>query len=216
MARMAAARKRRRRMSPAKRRMYRRRRIVVLIALFSALALAVAGIWGIGRGVVALDTWIRRDDINAVSRQDVPTPKKTSGVPSCSASDVQLQLSASAASVSVGGSVQFSATISYIGAGQCLIDAADDSRVLTITSGDRTVYRSDVCAVKSRMLLMSKSDEMKQDKQTLVWGTNSNASDTTCRKNSELPKVDRGTYVAKLSLKNAPNAVSDPVTVEVK
>ena len=203
-------------MSPAKRRMYRRRRIVALIALIAALALVVAGIWGIGRGIGALNTWIHRDDINAISRQGVPTPKKTSGVPSCSASDTQLQLSASATTLPVGGAIEFSATITYIGAGQCLIDGADDNRVLTITSGDQTVYRSDVCEVKSRMLLMSKSDEMKQDKQTLTWGANSNASDTTCRKDSELPKVDRGTYVARLSLKNAPNVVSDPVTLEVK
>lgn len=204
-------------MSAAKRRMYRRRRIVAAIALLAALALCAALIWGIGKGAVALYTWMHRADINAISRSAVPTAKKTSGVPNCSSSDVTLQLTAASATLAVGGSVNFTAQVTYTGSNQCLLNASSANRVLTVTSvaDDRVVYRSDVCPASARMLLLGRADSMRQDSQTVTWNANSNATDTTCRKEGELPKVGAGAYTARISLKNS-DAQSEPVAIEVR
>ncbi|WP_169275658.1 hypothetical protein [Bifidobacterium moraviense] len=203
-------------MSPAKRRMYRRRRIVAGIALVVVLCLCGALIWGVGKGVTSFYTWLHRADINAVSRSAVPTARKTSGVPNCSSSDVTLSLSSSAATLPVGGSIDFTATVTYTGSNQCLINVSSANRVLTVTSSDQTVYHSDVCPANARMLLLGRAAELKENSQKITWGANSNASDTECRQDSELPKVARGTYVARLSLKNAPDVRSEPVTIEVQ
>ncbi|NMN00515.1 hypothetical protein G1C96_1094 [Bifidobacterium sp. DSM 109958] len=208
--------KKKRRMSPAKRRMYRRRRIVAGIALVVVLCLCGALIWGVGKGVTSFYTWLHRADINAVSRSAVPTARKTSGVPNCSSSDVTLSLSSSAATLPVGGSIDFTATVTYTGSNQCLINVSSANRVLTVTSSDQTVYHSDVCPANARMLLLGRAAELKENSQKITWGANSNASDTECRQDSELPKVARGTYVARLSLKNAPDVRSEPVTIEVQ
>lgn len=202
--------------TPAQRRMYRRRRVVAIVVLIALLAAAVGVVWGVGKGIGALYYWFNRADINAISRSAVPTAKKTSGVPNCSSSDVRLELTAATSTASVGGSLDFTAAITYTGAGQCLLNGSDSSRVLTITSGDQTVWRSDVCPATSRMLLMSKSQDMNRDESKITWGLNSNASDSTCRKSSELPKVKAGTYVAQLSLKDDANAKSDPVVITVQ
>lgn len=205
-----------RRMSAAKRRMYRRRRIVAGVALLAALSLCAALVWGVSRGVTSFYTWLHRADINAVSRSAVPTARKTSGVPNCSSSDVTLSLSAASATLPVGGSIDFTATVTYTGSNQCLINVSAANRVLTVTSGGQEVYRSDVCPADARMLLMGRAAEMKEAKQTVTWGANANATDTDCRKDAELPKVGRGAYVATVSLKNAPDVKSEPVTIEVQ
>lgn len=208
--------KKRKQWTPAQRRMYRRRRLVALVVLVALLAAAVGAVWGVGKGIGALYYWFNRADINAISRQTVPTAKKTSGVPNCSSSDVRLELTAASSSVAVGGSLDFTAAISYTGAGSCLINGANDSRILTITSGDQTIWKSDICPATSRMLLMSKSQGMNRDEAKITWGINANATDTTCRKSSELPKVKAGTYVARLSLKSDPDLKSDPVVITVQ
>ena len=70
--------------------MYRRRRIVVGVALVLVLALIVFCVYSLGRGVGAINTAIHHDEVYAISRDTVPTPKKTSGVKDCSAKDLSL------------------------------------------------------------------------------------------------------------------------------
>ncbi|NEG78549.1 hypothetical protein GFD22_06120 [Bifidobacterium avesanii] len=197
--------------------MYRRRRIVALVVVLALLAACGGLIWGVVQGVGAAYRWINHDEIYAISRTSAPpTPRQTSGVPNCSSSDVSLQLTADASTVGVGGSVKFAAAINYTGTGQCLIDGSNSSRILTITTGDQTVWRSDVCTASPRKLLLSRASEMKRDEQTIAWSTSANASDTACRKDSELPKVKAGSYVARLSLKSDPSVQSDPVVITVQ
>lgn len=79
--------------SKKKQAMYRRRRIVVGVALVLVLALIVFCVYSLGRGVGAINTAIHHDEVYAISRDTVPTPKKTSGVKDCSAKDLSLDLS---------------------------------------------------------------------------------------------------------------------------
>jgi hypothetical protein len=200
-----------RRISAQQRRIYRRRRIVAAVLAVVAIALC----WGIGwllvRGVSAVNYAIHKDDINAITRQAVPSPKEVSGIKDCTANDVDLSLSAESAALSLGGSVKFTATIKHHGAASCLIDGSNASRVLTITSGNTTIWRSDSCPVDSRMLLMTGNDK---DIQTIAW--NANATGEQCQQDSALPNVERGTYVARLSLKDNDKVQSDPVSVVVQ
>lgn len=198
--------------SKKKQAMYRRRRIVVGVALVLVLALIVFCVYSLGRGVGAINTAIHHDEVYAISRDATPAPKKVSNVKDCSASDVTLQLSAASQSVPVGGSLDFTATIVHEGSGNCLVDGSDSGRVLTITSGQETIYKSDVCPADSRLLLMAKGDK---DVQKVTWNTNANATLTECTDESDWAKVNAGTYVAQLSLKDHPKVKSDPVTFTV-
>lgn len=85
--------------SKKKQAMYRRRRIVVGVALVLVLALIVFCVYSLGRGVGAINTAIHHDEVYAISRDTVPTPKKTSGVKDCSAKDLSLDLSSASQSV---------------------------------------------------------------------------------------------------------------------
>lgn len=203
----------RRKLSKRQRQIYRRRRIVALIALVLALALTVFCVYSLGRGMMAIDAAVRHDDLMALSRKSVPTPMRKSTVKDCTASDVKLSLQSDSQSVAVGGAMKFTATITYLqkGKSSCLIDAADDSRVLTIKSGDDTVWRSDACDADSRKLLLAVGDT---DTQTITWNTN--RSGGSCAEDSTLPKVDAGTYTAQLSMKDHPKIVSNKVTVTVE
>lgn len=199
--------------SKKKQAMYRRRRIVVGVALVLVLALIVFCVYSLGRGVGAINTAIHHDEVYAISRDTVPTPKKTSGVKDCSAKDLSLDLSSASQSVPVGGSLEFTAKIVHDGSDSCLVDGSDAGRVLTITSGQQTVYTSALCATDSRMLLMSKGDK---DIQQLKWNADSNAALTECTDEADWPRVNAGTYVAQLSLKDHPKVKSDPVTFTVE
>jgi len=134
----------RRKLSKRQRQIYRRRRIVALIALIVVLALIAFCVYSLGRGMMAIDASIRHDDQMALTRSAVPTPKQQSKVKDCTASDIDLSLQSDSQTVAVGGSMKFTATIKYVpkGKSSCLIDAADDSRVLTIKSG------SDTCCLR--------------------------------------------------------------------
>ena len=109
--------------------------------------------------------------------------------------------------------MKFTATIAFVpkDSSSCLIDASDHSRVLTITSGGDTVWRSDACDVDSRKLLLAAGDT---DTQTMTWNTN--RSGQTCTEDSKLPKVDAGTYTAQLSMRDHPKIVSNKVTITVQ
>lgn len=210
---MTQGKKRKRKLSKRRRAVYRRRRIVVGIALVLAVALTVFCVYSLGRGMAAIDTTIRHDDLMAVSRKPVPAPKQKSKVKDCTASNVKLSLQSDSQSVPVGGAMKFTATIAFVpkDSSSCLIDASDHSRVLTITSGGDTVWRSDACDVDSRKLLLAAGDT---DTQTMTWNTN--RSGQTCTEDSKLPKVDAGTYTAQLSMRDHPKIVSNKVTITVQ
>lgn len=207
--RAGSVKRRKRKISKRQRAIYRRRRIVVGIGLLAAIALIVFTVYSLGRGAVAIGDAITPD---VISRMSVPEPKKTSGVKNCGKNDVKLELTAATQSVPLAGSLDFSATIRYVGSSSCLINAADDSRVLTISSGNEVIWRSDSCPADSRMLLMAKGD-MKTD--TMAWNT-SRTGDSCVDNQNNLPKVDRGTYVAQLSLKDHPEVASERVPVVVE
>ena len=205
---------RKRKRTPAQRRVYRRRRIVAGILAVLLLAFVVFCVYSIGRGVGAAVDLARRDDLTALNRSPVPDVKddsEQSGVKMCTDKQIKLELQSASQQVSLAGSMEFAATIELVGNESCLIDGSTASRVLTITSGDDTVYKSDVCAVKSRMLLMAAGDK---DIQTMTWNTNRTGDE--CRDDAELPKVDRGTYVAKLSLRDVPSVTSNEVPFVVQ
>ena len=210
---MTQGKKRKRKLSKRRRAVYRRRRIVVGIALVLAVALTVFCVYSLGRGMAAIDATIRHDDLMALSRKAVPAPKRKSKVKDCTASNVKLSLQSDAQSVPVGGAMKFTATITFVpkDSSSCLIDASDHSRVLTITSGGDTVWRSDACDVDSRKLLLAAGDT---DTQTMTWNTN--RSGQTCTEDSKLPKVDAGTYTAQLSMRDHPKIVSNKVTITVQ
>ena len=69
---MTQGKKRKRKLSKRRRAVYRRRRIVVGIALVLAVALTVFCVYSLGRGMAAIDTTIRHDDLMALSRKAVP------------------------------------------------------------------------------------------------------------------------------------------------
>ena len=210
---MTQGKKRKRKLSKRRRAVYRRRRIVVGIELVLAVALTVFCVYSLGRGMAAIDTTIRHDDLMALSRKAVPAPKQKSKVKDCTASNVKLSLQSDSQSAPVGGSMKFTATIAFVpkDSSSCLIDASDHSRVLTITSGGDTVWRSDACDVDSRKLLLAAGDT---DTQTMTWNTN--RSGQTCTEDSKLPKVDAGTYTAQLSMRDHPKIVSNKVTITVQ
>ncbi|NMN02002.1 hypothetical protein [Bifidobacterium panos] len=205
--------KRKRAVSKRQQAVYRRRRIVVGIGLLLALALAIFCVYSIVRGVGEIGPAISRATAShaALGRDSAPEPKRTTGVKNCASSDTRLELSAQAASVAVGGSLQWTETITHEGTDSCLIDDSDSSLVLTITSGDETVWRSDLCPVDGTQLLMASGD---RKVRTVTWNTN--RTGTECADDATLPKVDRGTYVARLTLKNDSKAQSPPVTIEVQ
>ncbi|KAB7787359.1 hypothetical protein [Bifidobacterium cebidarum] len=208
-----APKKRKRKISKKQQAIYRRRRIVVGVVLALVLALIVFCIYSIGRGVGAINTLIHHDEVYAISREATPTPKSTSNVKKCSANDLTLELSSKSQSVAVGGTMEFTATIVHDGSNSCLVDGSDSGRVLTITSGSETIYKSDLCAPDSRWLLMAKGDK---DAQQLKWNTDYNATLTECTDEAGWSKVNAGTYTAQIALKDAPKVKSDPVTFTVE
>lgn len=202
--------RRNRQLSAKQRHIYLRRRIVVGVVLVVVLALVGFCVYSMGRGVAAIVAAAdaRHPDI---VRDEVPGPEPTTGVRECTTSDVSLDLTVAEPTVGVGGSVEFTASIVYDGKVSCLIDGSDSSRILTITSGDDQVWRSDACPVDSRMLLMAKGDT---DVQTITWNTNRSGSE--CVDDASLPKVSAGTYTAQLSLKGHPKIVSQKVPIVVQ
>lgn len=210
---------RKRKLSKRQRTIYRRRRIVVGVALVLVLALTLFCVYSIARFAgatgAAISGAMHRDDLNAVSRSAVPRAKMTTGIPDCGGDDLELSLTAESQSVPVGGSIKLSATSRYTGSSAkgCLLTAFSSSRVITITSGHETVWRSDVCPVDSKDLLMAKGNK---EVKEIVWNVDANASLNECTDESTWPRVNPGTYTAKLSLKNHPKVSSDPVNILVQ
>lgn len=201
-----------RKISKKQQAIYRRRRIVVGVVLVLVVALIGFCVYSLARGFGAINMAIHHNEVYAISRSATPTPKKTSGVKDCSAKNLTLELSSRSQSVPVGGSLDFTATIIHDGSGSCLVDASNDSRILTISSGHNVVYKSDVCPADARMLLMAKGDK---DVQQMTWNANANATLTECTDEADWPKVEAGNYSAQLSLKDNPKVKSDPVAFSV-
>lgn len=202
--------RRKRKLSEKQRRIYRRRRIVVGVVLVLVLALVGFCVYSIGRGAFAVGALVAGHDVG-IARKAVPDPTPSTGVRDCVEDSISLELSTTAQTVPVGGSIDFAAGIVYSGTVSCLIDGSDANRVLTITSGDDQVWRSDSCPVESRMLMMAQGDK---DIQTMRWNTNRSGSE--CVDDADLPKVEAGTYVAQLSLKDHPEVVSQQVPFVVQ
>lgn len=202
--------RRKRKLSEKQRRIYRRRRIVVGVVLVLVLALAGFCVYSIGRGAFAVGALVAGHDVG-IARKAVPDPTPSTGVRDCVEDSISLELSTTAQTVPVGGSIDFAAGIVYSGTISCLIDGSDANRVLTIASGDDQVWRSDSCPVESRMLMMAQGDK---DIQTMRWNTNRSGS--KCVDDADLPKVGAGTYVAQLSLKDHPEVVSQQVPFVVQ
>ncbi|RBP99198.1 hypothetical protein [Bifidobacterium xylocopae] len=210
------------RISEQQRRVYRRRRIV---ALLIALALLVALVWGIATGVRALSAsreakaTTAGGQAAAVGREGrQKTGKDAKGragakpsVPFCTPSDLELSLSAPEPTTNVGGYVEFTATMRHKGTRSCLVDGSNASRVLVITSGDQTIWRSDSCPADSRLLLMAQGDH---DDQKLRW--NANSTGGQCQPDDQLPTVNAGSYKAQLVLKSNSKIASQPVPLIVQ
>lgn len=191
--------------SRKRRLVYLRRRILAAVAAIVALALIGLAIYGITVGVRSL--FDSSSQAQTVKKDDEDIAK----VPDCTASNITLDISATPVKVGVGGSVEFTVGISHQGKKACLVDGSDAARVLTITEGDDTVWRSDSCPVSSRLLLMGAGD---RDQQTITWNTNRTGDG--CQADSDLPKVPAGTYVATVSMPDLPKVQSVQVPVIVQ
>ncbi|RMA45734.1 hypothetical protein [Bifidobacterium sp. wkB344] len=213
-----------RRMSEKKRRMYRRRRIAAALLAVLFLLVCAGLVWGVGAGIRALrggngaqgtSTSVQQSSKTKSKNKDKQKKdsgkKRSSGAPDCGKEDLALELAAPDPSTGVGGSIDFTATIRHKGTGSCLVDGSDGGRVLIITSGEETIWRSDACPVGARTLLMATGDK---DVQTITW--NADSSQDSCLPDDQLPRVNAGSYQAKLVLKANPRVVSQPVPVMVQ
>ena len=211
-------------MSEKKRRMYRRRRIAAALLAVLFLLVCAGLVWGVGAGIRALRGGDGGQGASTSAQQTTKTEskdkdkqekdagkKRSSGAPDCDKGDLALELAAPDPSTGVGGSIDFTVTIRHKGTGSCLVDGSDGGRVLVITSGQDTVWRSDACPVGARTLLMATGDK---DVQTITW--HADRSQESCQPDQKLPRVKAGSYQAKLVLKADSNVVSQPVPVMVQ
>lgn len=234
-----------RNMSAAKRRMYRRRRIVVGIALLLLIMLAIFCVISLSKGIAAISKAIAGHEVTIV-RHSVPDPRPVGLTPHCTDKDIRLELSTKSQTVPMGGSVELTERFVHEGNSSCLIDASDMNAVLTINSSEEVtqgkqetkdnkkkdnkdnkdfkdasksvdylshaVWRSDSCDTALKPLLMAKGDHFEKK---ITWNTNTTVG-KGCVADEDLPKVDRGTYVARLEHKRVPGLHSEPVIINVQ
>ena len=233
-------RKPKRKISAARRRMYIRRRIVVCVGLLAVLVFCIFCIISIFKGVSAIGSAISKHSDVTLSKQLVPDPRPVGIIKKCSAKDVRIELTSASQSVPMGGSVEFTARIVHEGDDSCRIDASDGRMVLTIgdsvsaDKSDKSVksdksrekqekqqkiepqWRSDVCGIPLKPLLMAKGDSY--DKK-FTWNANATIgtpSGENCANDSDLPKVSRGTYIAQIEHKDVAGLQSNPVVISVR
>lgn len=230
-------RKPKRKISAARRRMYIRRRIVVCVGLLAVLVFCIFCIISIFKGVSAIGSAISKHSDVTLSKQLVPDPRPVGIIKKCSAKDVRIELTSASQSVPMGGSVEFTARIVHEGDDSCRIDASDGRMVLTIgdsVSADKSdksdksrekqekqqkiepQWRSDVCGIPLKPLLMAKGDSYEKK---IVWGTDATVGTPTgkdCLDDAELPKVSRGTYIAQIAHKDVSGLQSNPVVISVR
>lgn len=178
-------------------RVERRRRWPALLAV---AAVAVTG-------VAAAAVWTGRDAGPETHKVAPPDPLDLTGAPSaCAPSAVRLTLTADRTTVAPSEPVAFTATITNIGRKPCLVDGADASRAVTVTSGTDRVWSSADCSDDSRMLLLGEGDT---DTQTVRWSRVRSAEGCA----SGLPAPGAGQYQAVVTLADVPGATSEPVVL---
>lgn len=230
-------RKPKRKISAARRRMYIRRRIVVCVGLLAVLVFCIFCIISIFKGISAIGSAISKHSDVTLSKQLVPDPRPVGIIKKCSAKDVRIELTSASQSVPMGGSVEFTARIVHEGDDSCRIDASDGRMVLTIgdsVSADQSdksdksrekqekqqkiepQWRSDVCEIPLKPLLMAKGDSYEKK---IVWSTDATVGTPTgkdCLDDADLPKVSRGTYIAQIEHKDVSGLQSNPVVISVR
>ncbi|MFU0542981.1 peptide ABC transporter permease [Gardnerella vaginalis] len=236
-------RKPKRKISAARRRMYIRRRIVVCVGLLVLLAFCIFCIISIFKGISAIGTAINKHSDVTISKQLVPDPRPVGIIRKCSAKDVRIELTSASQAVPMGGSVEFTARVVHEGDDSCRIDASDGRMVLTIgdsVSADKSdksdksdqsrekqekqekqqkiepKWRSDVCEIPLKPLLMAKGDSYEKK---IVWSTDATVGTPTgkdCLDDADLPKVSRGTYIAQIEHKDVAGLQSNPVVISVR
>ena len=230
-------RKPKRKISAARRRMYIRRRIVVCVGLLAVLVFCIFCIISIFKGISAIGSAISKHSDVTLSKQLVPDPRPVGIIKKCSAKDVRIELTSASQSVPMGGSVEFTARIVHEGDDSCRIDASDGRMVLTIgdsVSADKSdksdksrekqekqqkiepQWRSDVCEIPLKPLLMAKGDSYEKK---IVWSTDATVGTPAgkdCLDDADLPKVSRGTYIAQIAHKDVSGLQSNPVVISVR
>lgn len=230
-------RKPKRNISAARRRMYIRRRIIVCVGLLAVLVFCIFCIISVFKGIAAIGTAISKHSDVTLSKQLVPDPRPVGIIKKCSAKDVRIELTSASQSVPMGGSVEFTARIVHEGDDSCRIDASDGRMVLTIgdsVSADKSdksdksrekqekqqkiepQWRSDVCGIPLKPLLMAKGDSYEKK---IVWSTDATVGTPTgkdCLDDADLPKVSRGTYIAQIAHKDVSGLQSNPVVISVR
>lgn len=230
-------RKPKRKISAARRRMYIRRRIVVCVGLLAVLVFCIFCIISLFKGISAIGSAISKHSDVTLSKQLVPDPRPVGIIKKCSAKDVRIELTSASQSVPMGGSVEFTARIVHEGDDSCRIDASDGRMVLTIgdsVSADKSdksdksrekqekqqkiepQWRSDVCEIPLKPLLMAKGDSYEKK---IVWSTDATVGTPTgkdCLDDADLPKVSRGTYIAQIEHKDVSGLQSNPVVISVR
>ena len=222
--------------------MYVRRRIFVgVIALF-VLVIACFCVFSIAKGISYLSSGLFSFHEVNISRKSVPDPRSASLTRDCTSQDLRLELSAKNQNVPMGGSLDFTARIIFVGKGSCLVDASNNSLVMAIsdtnssdTSKDESkdnsdegttensdknsdeenkndIWRSDVCVAPSKPLLMTQGDHFDEK---FTWDTNATRG-VGCTEKDNMPKVDRGSYLVRLYHKNISGLHSDSLVVNVK
>lgn len=233
-------RKPKRNISAARRRMYIRRRIIVCVGLLAVLVFCIFCIISVFKGIAAIGTAISKHSDVTLSKQLVPDPRPVGIIKKCSAKDVRIELTSASQSVPMGGSVEFTARIVHEGDDSCRIDASDGRMVLTIgdsVSADKSdksdkpdksrekqekqqkiepQWRSDVCGIPLKPLLMAKGDSYEKK---IVWSTDATVGTPIgkdCLDDADLPKVSRGTYIAQIAHKDVSGLQSNPVVISVR
>lgn len=113
--------------------MYVRRRIFVgVIALF-VLVIACFCVFSIAKGISYLSSGLFSFHEVNISRKSVPDPRPASLTRDCTSQDLRLELSSKNQNVAMGGSLDFTARIIFVGKGSCLVDASNNSLVMAIS-----------------------------------------------------------------------------------
>lgn len=130
--------------------MYVRRRIFVGVIASFVLVIACFCVFSIAKGISDLSGGLFSFHEVNISRKSVPDPRPASLTRDCTSQDLRLELSSKNQNVSMGGSLDFTARIIFVGKGSCLVDASNNSLVMAIsdtnssdTSKDKSEDNSD-------------------------------------------------------------------------
>lgn len=165
------------------------------------------------RGVKAVVSLVRgRSQESSITREAAPRVVQSDiGVAECTSSDITLSIGMSNVSVALGGSAQFEVSATYTQSASCLLDASNSSMVITVTSGDDMIWRSNVCDDDEHWLLLAKGDVYRA---TRTWNTvrsyeSCQVDDSGNEIAEESAHVNAGTYNATVTWDGV---TSDPVS----